>query len=123
MRMKLHYWTLLLLLPAIAGCVSKNSSMGVQNTWRAPAPPAFGKGRTTESEVMRALGPPSQLIALHDQTVFYYLREQSQSKAVYLVVYNQTRQQIDYDRAIFFFGKDGVLKDFAYSQEAVPNKE
>jgi hypothetical protein len=62
------------------------------------------------------------VIALQDQTLFYYLREQSLSKAVYLVVYNQTRQQIDYDRAIFFFNKQGTLTDFAYSKEAVPGK-
>jgi hypothetical protein len=68
---------------------------------------------------MQALGPPSQVIALPDQTLFYYLREQSRTKAVFLVIYNQTRQQIAYDRAIFFF-KQSVLTDFAYSAETVP---
>jgi hypothetical protein len=111
-----------LLVLAATGCVSKHSEMGVENSWRGPSPPAFEKGRSTQSDVMRSLGPPSQVIALQEQTLFYYLREQSRSKAVYLVVYNQTRQRINYDRAIFFFNKQGVLTDFAYSKEAIAEK-
>jgi hypothetical protein len=112
----------LLVLPGLAGCVSKRSEMGVENKWRGPSSPVFEKGRSTQAEVMRSLGPPSQVIALHDQTLFYYLREQSRTKSFYLIVYNQTRQQIAYDRAIFFFNKQGVLTDFAYSKEAVAEK-
>jgi hypothetical protein len=103
----------------LAGCVSKSSEMGVQNNWRAAAPPIFQKGSSTESDVMRGLGPPSQVIALHDQTLFYYLREQARTKAFYLLVYNQTRQRITYDRAIFFFDRQQTLTDFAYSAESV----
>jgi hypothetical protein len=109
----------LLLLPGLVGCVSKSSEMGVENSWRGASPPVFEKGRSTQSDVLRSLGPPSQVIALHDQTLFYYLREQSRTKAVYLVLYNQTRQRITYDRAIFFFTKQEVLSDFAYSREPV----
>jgi len=69
---------------------------------------------------MAALGPPSQVIALHDQTLFYYLREQLTSKSYFLLVYNQTRENVTYDRAIFFFDKNGTLSDFAYSKEAIP---
>ena len=105
---------------SLTGCLSKSSEMGVQNHWRDPALPAFEKGRTTQSDVMRALGPPSQVIALQDQTLFYYLREQSRTSAMFLIFYNQTRQQILYDRAIFFFNKQSVLTDFAYSAEAAP---
>jgi hypothetical protein len=111
-----------LLALAVTGCVSKQSEMGVENSWRDPSPPAFEKGRSTQSDVMRSLGPPSQVIALQEQTLFYYLREQSRSKAVYLAVYNQTRQRINYDRAIFFFNKQGTLTDFAYSKEPVDKK-
>src|SRR4029077_9236822 len=90
-----------LLLTGVTGCVSKRSEMGVQNYWREASVAAFEKGRSTEADVMRALGPPSQVIALQDQTLFYYLREQSHTKAVYLILYNQTRQEIIYDRGIF----------------------
>jgi len=107
-------------LLTLTGCLSKQSEMGVRNAWRDPSLPRFEKGRTTQSDVMHALGPPSQVIALQDQTLFYYLREQSRTKAMFLIVYNQTRQEIIYDRAIFFFNKQSVLTDFAYSQESAP---
>jgi outer membrane protein assembly factor BamE (lipoprotein component of BamABCDE complex) len=112
----------LLLLP-LCGCLSKRGEMGVRNFWRDPSLTAFEKGRSTQSDVMRTLGPPSQVIALQDQTLFYYLREQSQTKAMFLIIYNQTRQQITYDRAIFFFDKHSVLTDFAFSKEAIPNEK
>lgn len=123
----LQFLTVLLALAFIllnfAGCVSKRSEMGVENRWRDPTVPSFEKGRSSEDDVMRALGPPSQVIALPEQTLFYYLREQSRTKALYLIIYNQTRQQIIYDRGIFFFNKQSVLIDFAYSKEAIPSEE
>ena len=103
-----------------SGCASKDSQMGVQNQWRAQPAPVFEKGRTTQSEVMQALGPPSQVIGLQDRTLFYYLREQTKTKSLFFVVYNQIRERVGYDRAIFFFDKQGVLTDFAYSKEAIP---
>lgn len=103
----------------VSGCASKQSQLGVKNLWRNTPAVAFEKGRTTQSEVMQALGPPSQVIGLRDQTIFYYLREQAKAKALFLVFYNQTREQITYDRAIFFFDPDGILKDFAFSDERV----
>ena len=108
------------LIPALPGCSNKRSEMGVLNNWRGSPPPTFEKNRSTQSDVMSALGPPSQVIALQDQTIFYYLREQSRTKGFFLVIYNQTRQQITYDRAIFLFNKQAVLTDFAYSQESIP---
>jgi outer membrane protein assembly factor BamE (lipoprotein component of BamABCDE complex) len=107
------------LLLALTGCLNKRSEMGVQNKWRDASLPVLEKGRSTQSDVMRELGPPSQVIALPDQTLFYYLREQSRTKATFLIVYNVTRTQIIYDRAIFFFNKQAVLTDFAYSEETV----
>ena len=112
-----------MLFLTLTGCVSKRNEMGVMNEWRNPAIPAFEKGRNTQSDVMKALGPPSQVIALQDQTLFYYLREQSETKSVLLLIYNQTRQQITYDRAIFFFNKQSVLTDFSYSKESVPQEK
>jgi hypothetical protein len=111
---------LALCLCLIPGCMNKQGDMGVRNAWRAPSLPAFEKGRSTQSDVLRALGPPSQVIGLQDQTLFYYLREQNRSKAMFLLIYNQTRQQITYDRAIFFFNKDAVLTEFSLSNEAIP---
>jgi len=106
----------------LASCASRQSQLGVKNLWRNQSIAAFEKGRTTQSEVMKALGPPSQVIGLQDQTIFYYLREELKSKSLVLVLYNQTREQVTYDRAIFFFDTRGVLTDFAFSDESIPQR-
>jgi outer membrane protein assembly factor BamE (lipoprotein component of BamABCDE complex) len=104
-------------------CATRQSQLGVENKWRSASAPVFHIGRTTQSDVMRALGPPSQVIALHGQTLFYYLREQQRSRSLFLLVYNQSREEIIYDRAIFFFNQDGILKDYALSDEVIPRSE
>ena len=101
------------------GCVVSKSEKGVDNLWRAESTPAFIRGETTQSEVLEALGPPSQVIALDREVVFYYLRELERSKGAILIVYNQTNDAITYDRAIFFFDKTGLLKDYALSREKI----
>jgi hypothetical protein len=115
---------LLLLISIVGsnGCVSKNSRQGVENRWRAETAPVFKQGETTEHDVLAALGPPSQLINLGNKTVFYYLQEQKQTRSLILVLYNQTREKITYDRAIFFFDHQGRLSEFATSDEKNPIK-
>jgi len=106
----------------LAGCASRQSELGVKNLWRADNPVEFEREVTTQSDVMKVLGPPSQVIGLRDQTIFYYLREQLKSKALVLVIYNDTREKITYDRAIFFFNSDGVLQDYSFSDEVLPTR-
>ena len=103
----------------VAGCVNSKAESGVTNAWRATDVPAFERGKTTQSDVAKALGPPSQLVELENQLVFYYLAERAQSKGIILIVYNQTNERIVYDRAIFFFDRKGVLQDYALSLEEV----
>lgn len=105
------------------GCANRQSQMGVENLWRADPAPVFEVGRTTQSDVMQALGPPSQVIALNDQTLFYYLREQQKLQSLSVIIYSHSRERIAYDRAIFFFDRKGVLQDFALSEEAIPRRE
>lgn len=105
------------------GCANRQSQMGVENLWRTNPAPTFEIGKTTQSEVMKALGPPSQVIALQDQTLFYYLREQQKLQALSLMIYSHSREKIMYDRAVFFFDRGGVLHDFALSEEAIPRRE
>ena len=69
--------------------------------------------------MLEALGAPSQVIALEKEVVFYYLRELEKSKGVILILYNQTNDAITYDRAIFFFDRKGLLKDYALSREKI----
>ena len=105
------------------GCANRQSQMGVENMWRADPAPAFEIGATTQSEVMKTLGPPSQVIALGDQTLFYYLREQQKLQSLSVIIYSHSRERIMYDRAIFFFDDKGVLRDFALSEEAIPYRK
>lgn len=104
---------------ASAGCISETTSQGVANLWRSDSPPVFRQGSSTEHDVLAALGPPSQVIRLGDQTVFYYLLEQTRSQSAVLILYNETRTNIVYDRAIFFFDEKGRLTDFATSNEKI----
>ena len=109
----------LLLFGLIAGCINSRAESGVTNAWRAKDVPAFERGKTTQADVAKALGPPSQLVELGNQLVFYYLAERVESKGIILIVYNQTKERVVYDRAIFFFDRKGVLQDFALSLEEV----
>jgi hypothetical protein len=104
-------------LIAVGGCVSKNAQQGVETQWRGEKAPVFKQGETTEHDVLAALGPPSQLINLGNKTVFYYLQEQKRTRSLILILYNQTREKISYDRAIFFFDTQGRLTDFSTSNE------
>jgi hypothetical protein len=69
---------------------------------------------------LQALGPPSQLVPLDGRIVFYYVLERRKGRDFYLVLYNQRRDAVVYDRAIFFFDDKGTLLQHAYSTEEIP---
>lgn len=104
---------------AVSGCVVSSTHAGVSNRWRDENV-RFEVGKTTQSEVLKRLGPPSQLIDLEDRLVFYYLLEHEDSQDAIFIVYNRSSVEIIYDRAIFFFDKNGVLTEQAVSHEALP---
>ena len=106
-------------LVAAGGCTHRISQKGVANEWRDESSPAVEKGRTTQSEVLQLFGPPSQVISLSDQVVFYYMLERSVFRSLFLALYNRSDERVRYDRAIFFFDQDGVLVEYAYSREQV----
>ena len=110
-------FTVLLLLAG--GCSRTDNTTGVENIWRDPAFMAT-VGSTTEADVLEALGPPSQIINLGDQTVFYYIKENFRSNRLLLIIYNRTERRTTYDRAVFFFDKAGVLRKLAFSDTALP---
>lgn len=101
------------------GCVSNSDHKGVRNVWRAPDFPGFTAGETTQKDVLELLGPPSQLIALDEFTVFYYLHEVAESRGYLLLIYNRMTKDVQFDRAIFFFNKAGVLTEFSLSEEEI----
>lgn len=103
----------------LAGCASFGATDGVENLWREVPADRFEKGVTTQSEVLGLLGPPSQLISLKEQTVYYYLTQKTSGKGQIFILWNQVEADSKYDRAIFFFDLEGVLQEFAFSKEAV----
>jgi len=100
-----------------AGCASFERTRGVESTWRDPATPPPVVGTTTQKDILAALGPPSQVIGLRDQNVFYYLKENDKGRGALLIVYNWLKEDVTYDRAIFFFDAEGVLQDYGFSDE------
>jgi len=112
----------LLCVALLGGCVTAKHTTGVNNYWRAPGV-EFTVGQTREQDVLEALGPPSQLIALQEYTVYYYLLEESDKKGIITIIYNANTQDVVYDRAIFFFDKNGVLHRWAKSKECLPMRQ
>jgi hypothetical protein len=103
------------------GCVASHGEVGVSNQWRLDLE-RFENGVSTQDEVLRALGPPSQLIPLKDQVVFYYMLERHDGRDFYLILYNRRSDSVYYDRAIFFFDDEGILSHHAYSDREIPYK-
>ena len=73
----------------VSGCANFGSVDGVENLWREVPVDSFQEGQTTQAEVLELLGPPSQLIALNDRTVFYYLTEKTSGKGYIFIFWNQ----------------------------------
>ena len=93
----------------LTGCRVSEARRGVESSWREPGI-AFTAGTTTEADVLTALGPPSQVVPIGSRTVYYYLLEVSNTNETILLVYNNSRTRVRYDRAIFFFDANGVLE-------------
>jgi hypothetical protein len=104
----------------LSGCIRVSTQQGVDNVWRDPGCPEFTSGQTTQTDVMAALGPPSQILSLQNGTAFYYLREYGNGSGLFLLIYNERTTRSNYDRAVFFFNSKGVLTDFSYSAEQAP---
>ena len=103
----------LLFMGLVAGCVQYDNKRGVETVWQPDAVKQLVKGESTRADVLKLLGPPSQVIALGDETVLYYLFEYSRGEGLILIVYNTVKVDTQYDRAIFFFDENDVLTDSA----------
>jgi outer membrane protein assembly factor BamE (lipoprotein component of BamABCDE complex) len=109
-------WSILCIVLAVTGCAQISKKAGVENRWRDHNI-VLQEGVTTQQQVLAQLGPPSQIIALSAKTVFYYLFEETKGRLLFLILYNQANTDITYDRAIFFFNKDGLLEAYAFSKK------
>ena len=109
-----------LTIALLAGCAQYENRRGVEVSWHADAVAGLVRGQTTRQEVLQLLGPPSQVIALDDETVLYYLFERSEGEGIVLVLYNRMQIDTRYDRAILFFDENDRLRDFATRIQAEP---
>ncbi len=107
----------LIISSTLVGCARYKSEQGVENLWRDLPQETFQIGRTTQDEIASLLGPPSQVISLNKQTIFYYLREYREGGGVLLIVYNYVSETTSYDRAMFIFDEQGTLTHFSISEE------
>ena len=104
---------LLAVVVLVSGCAQYENKRGVLARWQDVSGHNLVAGQTTRQDVLDALGPPSQLIALGDETVLYYLFERSEGEGLVLIVYNQFKVDTRYDRAIFFFDANDRLTEYA----------
>ncbi len=101
------------LIALVSACAQYENKRGVLDNWQGSMEKQFVRGETSRQQVLDLLGPPSQVVALGDETVMYYLFEQSDGSGLILIVYNQFRIDTRYDRAIFFFDESDTLRDYA----------
>ena len=113
MLMKPRFLLLLLAGLVLSGCVQFSNQRGIDVAWQDEVVARLQKGSSTRADVLTLLGPPSQVIALKDETVLYYLFEDAEGDGLLLIVYNNIEIKTHYDRAIFFFDENDVLTDYA----------
>jgi len=106
----------------LGACVKYQSLDGVENTWREIPADRIQVGATTQADILDWLGPPSQIIALGEQRVFYYLSQKQSGQAKVLIIWNDAAEQTRYDRAVFFFDPEGVLTEYSIRDEASAGK-
>ena len=100
-------------LSIMAGCAQYTDNRGVEVTWQPAVMEEFAVGETTRSDVLKRLGPPSQVITMDEETVLYYLYEKRQGQGLILIVYNRFDVESRYDRAVFFFDGNDRLTEYA----------
>ena len=103
----------LLCLGLLSACVQFKSKRGVEVAWQRDVVEKLIRGQSTRAEVLDALGPPSQVISLQEETVLYYLFEKAEGEGVILILYNRIEVDTRYDRAIFFFDENDLLTDYS----------
>ncbi len=103
-----------------SSCFTVSDQQGVDNLWREESRAQdITEGITNQNEIIKLFGPPSQIINLDTGSVFYYLLQEKRGKGAFLLIYNFKTERVNYDRAIFFFNKDGVLTDYGFSIEEI----
>lgn len=97
----------------LQACAQYENKRGVDVQWQDSVISQLTRGSSTRADVLKLLGPPSQVIALDGESALYYLFEHARGDGLILVLYNRTRIETTYDRAIFFFDDNDVLTEFS----------
>ncbi len=97
----------------LSGCAQYENKRGVEVTWQESTLSQLETGRSTRQDVIALLGPPSQIVALDGESALYYLFEHSVGDGLLLILYNRTRIETRYDRAVFFFDANDRLTEYA----------
>ncbi|MDH3994346.1 MAG: outer membrane protein assembly factor BamE [Gammaproteobacteria bacterium] len=97
----------------LSGCVQYDSKRGVEVKWQSVITEQLQKGTSTRGEVLALLGPPSQIISLDEESVLYYLFERTKGNGYILILYNRFTVDARYDRAVFFFDDNDILRDYS----------
>jgi outer membrane protein assembly factor BamE (lipoprotein component of BamABCDE complex) len=104
---------LLLSVTLLGGCAQYENKRGVEVSWANAVTNNLQRGSSTRGDVLELLGPPSQVIALEEETALYYLFEHSRGQGLILLLYNRVHVDTRYDRAIFFFDANDVLTEYS----------
>ena len=115
------FFAALVLTALLVGCVRYENKRGVDVLWQPEVTAQLVEGQTTREDILTLLGPPSQLIALENETVLYYLFERSKGDGVILIVYNRMKIRTRYDRAVFFFDENDLLTEYSSQISADPD--
>lgn len=102
-----------LALCLLQACAQYENKRGVDVRWQDSVTSQLTRGSSTRADVLKLLGPPSQVISLDGETALYYLFEHARGEGLILILYNRTEIETQYDRAIFFFDDNDVLTDFS----------
>ena len=113
MKLFIYLPAITVCLALLSGCAQYENKRGVEVSWQSSITEGLTRGSSSRTDVLELLGPPSQVIALDDETAFYYLFEHSRGEGLILVLYNRMRIDTRYDRAIFFFDDNDVLTEYA----------
>lgn len=115
---------LLVICAFFAGCTMGYRNVGTPDKWQQ-IKASLKIGVTTEANLLELLGPPSLMDVRHmkKQKVYYYWVERLKNKSIYLLVYNYWRVDIKYDRAMFVFDENGLLKYYGISMNATKGKK
>jgi len=110
--MTVRYFSLLLFLCLLSGCMVTRANIGEPIQEDAVA--RIKKGTTTMNEVVASIGAPDRVVRGNDREIFHYYYYDGKSPALFLLAINFIRMDIKSDNLYVFFSRDGVAEEVVY---------